>query len=49
MRGKERFSAPENSLDSIMRFSAGETTSGKLAVYPGTALLEPLNVTKDQG
>jgi hypothetical protein len=26
MRGKERFSAPGNGLDSIMRFSAGETT-----------------------
>jgi hypothetical protein len=24
MRGKERFSAPGNSLDSIMRFSAGD-------------------------
>ena len=24
MRGKERFSAPENSLDSIMRFSAAK-------------------------
>jgi hypothetical protein len=33
MRGKERFSAPGNILDSIMRFSAGQTTSGRPALY----------------
>ena len=36
--GKERFSAPGNGLDSITRFSAGETTCGKLTLYQGTTL-----------
>ena len=46
MRGKERFSAPRNSLDSIMRFSAGDAMAvlyglsgcGKLALYQGPTL-----------
>jgi hypothetical protein len=38
MRGKERFSAPGNSLDSILRFSAGQTTSGNLALHQGPTL-----------
>ena len=38
MRGKERFNAPGNSLDSIMRFSAGYTSCGNLALYQGTHL-----------
>ncbi len=36
--GEERFSAPGNGLDSITRFSAGETTCGKLTLYQGTTL-----------
>jgi hypothetical protein len=36
MRGKERFSAPGNDLDSIMRFSAGNARAvpyGKKSAY----------------
>ena len=33
MRGKERFSAPRNSLDSIMRFSAGNAWAVLYGLY----------------
>ena len=33
MRGKERFSAPRNSLDSIMRFSAGHARAVLYGLY----------------
>jgi hypothetical protein len=33
MRGKERFSAPRNSLDSIMRFSAGNARALLYGLY----------------
>ncbi len=33
MRGKERFSAPRNSLDSIMRFSAGNASAVLYGLY----------------
>ena len=33
MRGKERFSAPRNSLDSIMRFSAGKARAVLYGLY----------------
>jgi hypothetical protein len=33
MRGKERFSAPGNSLDSIMRFSAGNVRAVLYGLY----------------
>ena len=33
MRGKERFSAPRNSLDSIMRFSAGNARAVLYGLY----------------
>ena len=33
MRGKERFSAPGNSLDSIMRFSAGNARAVLRGLY----------------
>jgi hypothetical protein len=53
MRGKERFSAPENSLASIVRFSAGAAVRlnrlRKTALYQGTTSVGPLRVNKDLG
>jgi hypothetical protein len=59
MRGKERFSAPGNSLDSIMRFSAGNARAvlyrlyrlrkTRFVSYQGTTLVGPLRPIKDLG
>jgi hypothetical protein len=55
MRGKERFSAPGNSLDSIMRFSAGNARACAVPAlqvaehslcYQGTTLVGPSGSTK---
>jgi hypothetical protein len=52
MREKERFSAPRNSLDSIMRFSAGNagfTGCGKLALYQRTTFSRAINAQMNLG
>jgi hypothetical protein len=46
MRGKERFSAPGNSLDSIMRFSAGNARPVIVRALKGTTFRSYVNYCK---